>query len=168
MKKLSVLFLSIFALLLVSCGQPTQENVEQEQDNRSEWDFDNIAYTNTTNNQNLDFSRTSGSNGIIGTFHWSQSVTIPYGTGFDSSDFTFNTNGEYQNTERRTRNDASLDTYNYSGTFTIKKYNDEYFIVTLKKSKWTENSYFYKVSADGFDWYNYITVNGEEVYPPEN
>ena len=167
MKKLSVIFLSIFVLLLVSCAQSADETPNQK-DNRKEWDADNIAYTNTANNQKLDYTRKDGENGIIGKFNYSKTVEVPNAIGFDSSIYTFNSNGEYQNTEYKTRNDSSVDKYEYSGTFTIKKYNEEYFILTLKKSKWTENSYFYKVSKDGFDWYRYITVNGEQIEPPTN
>ena len=176
MKKLSVLFLSIFALFLVSCGQPTQEETNTEPTTedktpsipRSQWDADNIAYTNTnaepvTSSKWSLYQRQSGTNGIIGEYLLDVPETTNYGNTTIHYRYWFYETGYFKHSESGYSTAGKYYELTDEGTFVISKYNNDYFFLTLTDNDGDVHKFFYAVSNTAFERRYSIVVNGQTI-----
>ena len=140
MKKLLILIL--FGFLFISCiNQPKnttkQNNTQQEEYPaipRSEWDAEEIAYTNTTelvSNGAMTYNRVSGTTGIIGNFHNEAEVYAGM-VGYTAKyDYTIDTDGYYTSYNLSYSKSKGLYETISKYKFKLVKYSDEYFIIEL-------------------------------------
>ncbi len=180
MKKLILLF-SVLCLFISCANNNTQQEEPKQEEQqksipRSEWDSENIAYTNTTDitTGNYYYPRIEGTNGIVGTFHLEEEHFEGRSGAMFTYHYEFNENGYCYSYEKgwetgvdAFHNKVFTKPYEYKGTsrYRITKFADDYFKLDyLTDEGELKSSKFFQVSDKGLYLTYAVNRNGKLIY----
>lgn len=150
-------------------------NVSQEKEKlppipRSEWDSNNIAYTNTDSItlEGYVYPKTKGGNGIVGTFHREAEKFAYMYSYTEIVQYDFYDTGYYKRFESGFKGQQPKSYQKEEkGTYKIYYHSDSYFIIDFFDSEGTlKNTTFYQVKDNNLHFSSfYRDESGTEIRP---